>query len=46
MIKKTYLRYLTLALSILFIIAGLYRDEAVVVLKKAINVCFECIGIG
>ncbi|MCQ2081022.1 MAG: thioredoxin [Lachnospiraceae bacterium] len=30
----------------LMIIAGIYNDEASVVLKKAANICLECIGLG
>ena len=39
-------RFSILALSVIFILAGIMRDEEAVVLKKAVNICLECIGIG
>ncbi|WBW97770.1 CD1871A family CXXC motif-containing protein [Oceanirhabdus sp. W0125-5] len=33
-------------MSICFIVSGIYRNEVNTVLKKAINICLECIGIG
>lgn len=40
------IRYVILAVSVLFISIGVMRKEQVIVLKKAINICLECIGIG
>ncbi|WP_297392569.1 CD1871A family CXXC motif-containing protein [uncultured Peptoniphilus sp.] len=38
--------YAMLALSIAFIILGVYRGEVDTVLSKAIRICLECVGIG
>ncbi|MGN0778488.1 MAG: CD1871A family CXXC motif-containing protein [Aristaeellaceae bacterium] len=32
--------------AVLFILYGVYREEVSLVLAKAINICFECIGLG
>ena len=37
---------LTLVLGAAFMVIGIYRGEAEIVLKKAIYICLECIGIG
>ena len=29
-----------------FLIFGIYRGEVTVVLRKAVTICLECIGIG
>ncbi|QOX62945.1 thioredoxin [Anoxybacterium hadale] len=34
------------AAGAVFMITGIYRGEIAVVLRKAINICLECIGIG
>jgi hypothetical protein len=39
-------KYGILAMSILFIFTGIYRNEVRIVFRKAINICLECIGIG
>jgi|LGVE01.1.fsa_nt_gb hypothetical protein len=39
-------KWLFLTLSVSFISYGLYRNEFTMVLKKAINICLECIGVG
>jgi len=48
--KKSSLRILTcavlLSLSAALIAAGLIRGEARIVLKKAVRICMECIGLG
>ena len=35
-----------LALAAVFIVYGVSRGEVAVVLKKAVNLCLECIGLG
>lgn len=32
--------------GIIFVIIGIIRQEHLTILKKAINICLECIGIG
>lgn len=44
--KGNFLRLGLLALSLLLILAGIFRGEADMVLQKAVNLCMECIGIG
>lgn len=38
--------YLVLAAGVILMAGGIYRGEAAVVLRKAVNICLECIGIG
>lgn len=40
------IRYLLLAAAVAGIVLGIARREPQVVLRKAANICFECIGIG
>ncbi len=39
-------RICTLILAAAFIILGVMRGEPLVVWKKAVKICLECIGIG
>lgn len=32
--------------GLVLMVFGIYRGEMAVVLKKAVNICLECIGIG
>jgi len=44
--KKTVVQLGLLLIAAVFIIVGCIRGEAATVLKKAVNICFECIGLG
>ena len=37
---------LLLAVGVAFIVLGVSRGEALTVLRKAIAICLECVGIG
>lgn len=44
--KAVYIKYSVLLMAILFIGIGIVRDEHFITLKKAVNICLECIGVG
>ena len=44
--KRATGRILGLVAACVFIGYGVFREEAEVVLNKAVNICFECIGLG
>ena len=44
--KSRILPFAALGIGAIMVVAGVIRDEHLVVLKKAVNICLECIGIG
>lgn len=47
MSKKTWITTACLiAVAVAFIVIGITREEHLEVLRKAVNICLECIGIG
>lgn len=44
--NKLFIRISILTCAVGFIVLGIARKEHIVVLKKAIKVCLECIGVG
>ncbi|GAA0180091.1 hypothetical protein SH2C18_28430 [Clostridium sediminicola] len=43
---KNKVKYFVLPLSVVLIVIGIMREEHLTVLKKAVAICLECIGIG
>jgi len=43
---KSFTPYLILTIGLAFIAIGVMREEHLVVLQKAVNICLECIGVG
>lgn len=44
--NKVLWQIMLLALAAVFIVLGISRGEVSIVLKKAVNICLECIGLG
>ncbi len=43
---KTPLRIAGFLAACAFVVHGVRRGEALIVLNKAVNICLECIGLG
>ncbi len=46
MLRGGWLPALLMALGAGLIVLGVWRGETVAVLRKAIRICLECVGIG
>lgn len=44
--KKGAFRTGIVIIAAFFIVYGVLRGEAAIVLNKAVNICLECIGLG
>ncbi|WP_276576009.1 CD1871A family CXXC motif-containing protein [Oceanirhabdus seepicola] len=43
---KNYIPVFLMTIGVIFVIIGIYDEEMIIVLKKSINLCLECVGIG
>ncbi len=46
MSKKNIVRLALILVAVAFVLVGIFRDEAQMVLTKATSICFACIGLG
>lgn len=44
--KLLFTRIFFLLTSLSFLIVGIWSEEFLIVLQKAVKICLECIGIG
>ncbi len=44
--KRVVAQASVIAIAVAFILIGIFRDEVKTVLQKAVNICYECIGLG
>ena len=44
--NKTRFAAALVALAVVCLAVGIFRGEATVVWRKAVNICMECIGLG
>ena len=45
-LKRNRAAVAAIAAALAFLAIGVWRGEAEVVLRKSINICMECIGLG
>lgn len=45
-LRRNWAAVLLTSIALLFLAIGVWRGEEQVVLRKAINICMECIGLG
>ena len=45
-IKRNKVAFILIGVAVIFILLGVWREEYTTVIKKAVNICLECIGIG
>lgn len=44
--RKTFITVALIVTAVVFIAIGVVREEHIDVMRKAVNICLECIGIG
>ena len=44
--KQFLITFFLLFIAVVFIAIGVCREEHLEVMRKAVNICLECIGIG